>query len=82
MEKAGASSVRLSKCNKLKNIMDKCSFYNMGFKGPKFTWERGMVYERLDKGICNVSWGLKFPESTIHHLPRIKSDHRPIMLRI
>ncbi|XP_016675259.1 uncharacterized protein [Gossypium hirsutum] len=34
--------------------------------------------ERLDRAICNNAWFTLFPNSLVTHLPRLKSDHRPL----
>ena len=66
--------------------MDKCGLMNLGFQGPRFTWTNkspawnGPIQERLDRGLGNAEWKLLFPTAEIHHLPRVKSNHCPIML--
>ncbi|KAJ4826878.1 hypothetical protein Tsubulata_026210 [Turnera subulata] len=56
--------------------------------GPKFTWERVVgvhpvtVLERLDRGLANPLWRVKFSEVVLTHLPRVKSDHSPLLLRL
>ncbi|KAL4388860.1 hypothetical protein GQ457_09G013220 [Hibiscus cannabinus] len=55
---------------------------NMGFSGPEFTWSRGMAQVRLDRVLCNSYWDETYPESTVHHLFQMKSDHRPIMISV
>ncbi|KAK8669377.1 hypothetical protein V6N13_106809 [Hibiscus sabdariffa] len=54
----------------------------MEFSGLNFTWSRGGTQVRLDRVLCNSYWDETFPESTAHHLLRMKSDHRPIMLAV
>ncbi|CAN1145564.1 hypothetical protein LINPERHAP2_LOCUS14747 [Linum perenne] len=54
----------------------------MGFSGPRFTWFRNNLRERLDRSLCNAAWMTLFPESTTFHLERIKSDHRPLLVQI
>ncbi|GMI67469.1 hypothetical protein HRI_000416200 [Hibiscus trionum] len=50
------------------------------FKGPRFTWARGDLYERLDRCLANLAWLDSFPNSLVMHLDRIGSDHRPLLL--
>lgn len=58
---------------------------DMGFCRSKFTWTRG-IHEltfkgaRLDRALCNVEWNVLFPEAAVTHLPRIGSDHSPILV--
>ena len=69
-----------------KNYMDKCGLMDLSFQGPRFTWTNkspawnGLIQEQLDRGLGNAEWKLLFPMVEIHHLPRVKSDHCPIML--
>ncbi|KAA3460126.1 reverse transcriptase [Gossypium australe] len=49
--------------------------------GPSYTWQRGNTSERLDRALANDDWISAFPHSLVYHLPRIKSDHRPILLK-
>ncbi|CAI0537490.1 unnamed protein product, partial [Linum tenue] len=51
-----------------------------------FTWCRrdsryGILQKRLDRGVFNTDWRLQFPEASITHLPRVKSDHCPLLLQ-
>ncbi|XP_019160892.1 PREDICTED: uncharacterized protein LOC109157440 [Ipomoea nil] len=59
---------------------------DLGFSGSKLTWvKEGSVNPlkgtRLDRALCNVDWKLRFPDVTVTHLPRISSDHAPILLQ-
>lgn len=53
--------------------------------GPKFTWRGPMlqgfsiIFERLDRGLANAEWQLAYTDSSIRVLPRVKSDHHPIL---
>ncbi|XP_072066985.1 uncharacterized protein [Arachis hypogaea] len=38
------------------------------------------IQERLDRAMANLGWKETFPETTIQHLTRYKSDHCPILL--
>lgn len=40
-----------------------------------------MISRRLDRGLCDDNWRLNFPEATVEHLVRRKSDHNPLLLR-
>ncbi|KAE8694600.1 hypothetical protein F3Y22_tig00110777pilonHSYRG00077 [Hibiscus syriacus] len=78
-EKRGGAR-RGMRCKLFQNFMYHRDLFNFGFKGPKFTWMCGGVFERLDRMIANDSWNLMAPNSLVKHLPRIKSDHRPLLL--
>ncbi|KAJ8765020.1 hypothetical protein K2173_010492 [Erythroxylum novogranatense] len=39
------------------------------------------VYEMLDHAASNVDWRISFPNVVLHHLPRVLSDHCPLLLK-
>ncbi|CAL1375682.1 unnamed protein product [Linum trigynum] len=64
--------------------MDAAKLLDLGFSGPRFTWFRGTTdcthkAGRIDRSLCNSNWNLAFPDSSVHHLPRLHSDHLPIL---
>ncbi|XP_057432833.1 uncharacterized protein LOC130725635 [Lotus japonicus] len=80
-EKFGGAAANATSMRRFRDCMECCHLSDMGFKGPPFTWEWRGVKERLDRGICNLAWLEVFPESSILHLPQLKSDHKPLLLR-
>lgn len=34
-------------------VIDDCELRDMGFRGDRFTWQRGRIRERLDRGLIN-----------------------------
>ncbi|KAL6551940.1 hypothetical protein OROGR_008094 [Orobanche gracilis] len=66
--------------------MEDCELLDMGAFGSKFTWFRrgsvaGSVSKRLDQCLGDVRWRLLFPEAVVENLPRVHSDHCPMLLR-
>lgn len=55
---------------------------DFGFIGSRFTWNRGNLFERLDKALCNKAWRVKFEEATVFHLSYFVSDHKPILIKL
>ncbi|KAJ4832557.1 hypothetical protein Tsubulata_000126 [Turnera subulata] len=49
--------------------------------GSVYTWKGGGHQARLDRFLCNEAWRIKYPEAEALHLPRLCSDHRPILIR-
>ncbi|KAK8607115.1 hypothetical protein V6N13_052861 [Hibiscus sabdariffa] len=47
-----------------------------------YTWNCGFTQATLDHFLCNSYWDESFPDSSVHHLLRMKSDHRPICLYV
>ncbi|CAN1162022.1 LINE-1 retrotransposable element ORF2 protein [Linum perenne] len=79
-KRGGAGFVR-ARNKSFIDTVDLCGLSNLPFQGPKFTWARNNVLVRLDRALVNDRWLTVFPESRVLHLHKLKSDHRPILLR-
>ena len=58
---------------------------DLGSSGPTMTWSNGRpglanTLVRLDRAVANYEWRQMFPEATLRVLPRIYSDHSPILM--
>ncbi|KAK8672606.1 hypothetical protein V6N13_110971 [Hibiscus sabdariffa] len=62
------------------NMVFDSGLSDLDYVGPDFTWYRGNCSVRLDRCFGNASWFERYPDSCLHHLLRMKSDHRPILL--
>ncbi|CAL1383991.1 unnamed protein product [Linum trigynum] len=58
-----------------------CGLIDVGINGPKFTWSNGKLSQRLDRALCNQEWIRTFPDTLSDHLPKLRSDHRPILVK-
>lgn len=52
--------------------MDNCALIELGFSGPKFTWNNKRVgaaniKERLDRAVANSSWINRFNKVQVTH---------------
>lgn len=70
-----------------REVVEDSGLIDMRFLGPKFIWSNkregnSMILERLDRGFCNSGCKNLFPNSKIHHLDFLGSDHRPLILEI
>ena len=79
-EKIGGAKNKLTGFKKFYSWMRDCSMIDMGFLGSQFTWKRGTIQERLDRFVCNRDWKSNVQKDQVLHLPRIRSDHCPLML--
>lgn len=61
---------------------EEMNLLDLGFEGPTFTWKRGSSEARLDRFVANEDWMNKFPNAKVFHMNQLKSDHRPILLRL
>ena len=60
---------------------------DLGFTGPKFRWTRGKTPNtftgaRLDRALSNTNWRIGFPDAEVNILPKINSDHSPMLISI
>ncbi|XP_028089245.1 uncharacterized protein LOC114289680 [Camellia sinensis] len=86
-DKFGGRAINPYRSQRFKSCIDHCGLMDLGFSGPCFTWTNlrqasGIIRERLDRALCNNDWHLLHPDTTIFHLPRIHSDHCPILLNL
>jgi len=85
-EKKGGVQPDLRKCLNFPNWMNDCRLMEVTTIGTKFTWSgpkwngRDRVFKKLDHVFCNVKWRLKHDEGFAKVLPRVQSDHHPIMV--
>ncbi|XP_020410870.1 uncharacterized protein LOC109946693 [Prunus persica] len=67
--------------------IDRNQLVDLGFFGAKFTWcnkrnAEGIIWKRLDRGLCNINWRLLFPEAHLSYLPRVNSDHCLVLVSL
>ena len=64
-----------------RDVLDKCGFVDLGFKGPSFTWSKhysngASIWERLDRAVTSYDWFAKFSGTRIHHVDSTTSNHK------
>jgi len=57
-----------------------CDLSDIGYSGDKFTWRRGKIRERLDRGAADTRWNMMFPNAVLINGEMVKSDHRPLIV--
>ncbi|KAH9697020.1 reverse transcriptase domain-containing protein [Citrus sinensis] len=67
-------------CGNFRQWFNGHQIFDLKFKGPRFTWSRGLLFKRLDKALCNSDWLIKFMANSVLHLPKVASDHRPMLV--
>lgn len=60
---------------------------DLGHCGPAYTWNNHQpgtanVAQRLDRALASLSWAMKFPATSVYPLPKFKSDHSPILVKL
>ncbi|CAN1120799.1 hypothetical protein LINPERHAP2_LOCUS413 [Linum perenne] len=81
-EKRGGAKFNQSPAADFRDCIRDCSLIDTGIVGPRFTWFRKNLKERLDRCLANADWFSTFPDSSTIHVERLKSDHRPLLVRI
>lgn len=87
-EKKGGAPSDLRRCMNFANWINACQLLDVTTVGTRFTWRgplwegRERVFKRLDRVLCNVGWRLRFQEGFGKVLPRVHSDHHPIMIML
>ena len=76
-EKKGSNFHDFNNINAFNDLPNQCELLDLEFSGNRYTWSRGRVKERLDRGIGNAEWRVLFPEALIRILPPLSSDHSP-----
>ena len=82
-EKKGGRPPRTLCMDEFRECIDGCSLTDVGFAGPEFTWcnnQRGedRILARLDR--CLLFAHNSDVSARVHHLPRIASDHVPLLV--
>lgn len=67
--------------------METCQLHDLSYEGNQLTRFKGKrdvvtAAERLDRMMATVSWILEFEGVVVIHLPRLSSDHCPLLLDI
>ncbi|XP_042988712.1 uncharacterized protein LOC122316247 [Carya illinoinensis] len=84
-EKRGGRNRPERQMRTFRQLLDDCSFVDLGFMGPPFTWcnkrdVQHTVSERLDRYLANQGWIDWFPGFRVVHGSSASSDHLPILL--
>lgn len=74
-EKWGGSFNSSGSCRMFQDFCSKCGLKDLDFYGPKYTWNRGNLFEHLDRALCNVDWDTMAPSTSVHNLYKLKFDH-------
>ncbi|KAI9127807.1 hypothetical protein K1719_000800 [Acacia pycnantha] len=87
-EQQGGGRVSEIRCRRFNEWIEDCSLIDIEAQGPFFTWKGpkwdglDRVYKRLDRCLCSISWHEKFAEAEISVLPRVCSDHHPLLIQL
>ncbi|KAL1569941.1 hypothetical protein AAHA92_01354 [Salvia divinorum] len=80
-ERQGGTAERHGEMMDFADAIADCQLFDPGFDGPSFTWSRNGLWERLDRVLLGEHWTTVFAATRVTHLPRILSDHAPLLVR-
>ncbi|XP_050113925.1 uncharacterized protein LOC126592246 [Malus sylvestris] len=83
-EQMGGGRPSQASCAQFSNMSDTCNFTHLNTSGAAFTWSngwrsRGRTERRLDRSLCDISWFDSWPHSNCIALPKVVSDHNPLI---
>ncbi|KAI0511114.1 hypothetical protein KFK09_011737 [Dendrobium nobile] len=81
-ERIGGNSPHLLAMEDFNDMILNCNLHDIGFLGNNFTWNRGTMWQRLDRILFNDRWISTFHNTHIEHLSRTLSDHSPLLLNV
>ncbi|CAN1153432.1 hypothetical protein LINPERHAP2_LOCUS19405 [Linum perenne] len=79
-DKVGGSPFERWRNKSFIDTVDLFRLSDLPLSGPRFTWSRNNILSRIDRALVNSAWVSLLPESSVIHLHKLKSDHRPIVL--
>ncbi|KAA3481886.1 reverse transcriptase [Gossypium australe] len=86
-EKSGGAPFDRTSTAPFRDLINDLQLIDFGFVGLPFTWARGnsqhtRIQCRLDRTLGNIEARHKWAECLIQHLPRLNSDHAPLLIRL
>ncbi|KAI9075963.1 hypothetical protein K1719_042085 [Acacia pycnantha] len=88
LEQKGGGRINEARCNKFNTWIQECRLIDIDANGPFFTWRgpkwEGLdrVFRRLDRCLCNTQWQERFMSAEVQIIPRLCSDHHPILVNL
>jgi len=56
------------------------SLVDIPLQGGQFTWSNNQVWSKIDRFMLSSEWEEHYPDVSQSRLPRLLSDHFPLML--
>ncbi|KAL4281246.1 hypothetical protein GQ457_03G036790 [Hibiscus cannabinus] len=81
VDRMGGARTRLGISRGMADFVFNTGLVDGQFRGPRFTWKRGSLSQRLNRCLFNDKWLDLFSDSVVLHMDLIGSDHRPILLK-
>ncbi|KAI9094816.1 hypothetical protein K1719_026622 [Acacia pycnantha] len=88
LEQKGGGRVNETRCRRFNDWIQDCKLLDIEANGPLFTWRgpkwEGLerVFKQLDRCLCNSLWQETFAGAEVRVVPRVGSDHHPIVVML
>ncbi|XP_042008918.1 uncharacterized protein LOC121757415 [Salvia splendens] len=80
-DRVGSDTNRQAEMVDFAEAIEDCRLLDPGFDGADFTWAKNGLFERLDRILLSEAWSPLFDATRVSNLPRISSDHGPVLVR-
>ncbi|XP_042051496.1 uncharacterized protein LOC121796781 [Salvia splendens] len=80
-DRMGSDTNRLAEMVDFAEAIEDCGLLDPGYDGSDFTWAKNGLLERLDRVLINEVASQWFEAIRVTNLPRIASDHSPLLVR-
>ncbi|XP_042019063.1 uncharacterized protein LOC121766897 [Salvia splendens] len=80
-DRAGSETNRQAEMVDFAETIEDCRVLDPGFDGSDFMWAKNGLFERLDRVLVNEPWAQNFEVTRVTNLPRVSSDHGPVLVR-
>ncbi|KAI3473565.1 hypothetical protein Pfo_031528 [Paulownia fortunei] len=81
-ERTGNNGNRLTLMNDFGDMIGDSGLIDAGYEGSSYTWTNHKVWKRLDRVLYSEEWLNLFHITKVSHLPRIWSDHSPLLISL
>ncbi|KAL0904830.1 hypothetical protein M5K25_026985 [Dendrobium thyrsiflorum] len=79
----GGNPPNINAMNDFSSLIFDCNLHDIGVVGGGFfTWNRALIWQRLDRILFNNNWIDEFNMTKVEHLSRTISDHAPLLLSV
>ncbi|KAL0923443.1 hypothetical protein M5K25_007500 [Dendrobium thyrsiflorum] len=79
-ERIGGCTPKTQAMEDFNNMIMDCNLVDVGFSGNAFTWNRGCMWQRLDRILFNSTWVNTLFNTSVEHLSKTYSDHAPLLI--
>ncbi|XP_070011376.1 uncharacterized protein LOC142161891 [Nicotiana tabacum] len=81
-DRINGNQIHESEVKDFKNFMNDYHMAELRSIGAKYTWSNNSVSIKIDRGVSNTEWMLKYPHFDIIIMAPCFSDHSPLAIRL